>query len=239
MAITLAFEKRDATTQKPAALRSSGKLPAVFYGRKQESTSISVSRSEFDKVLKKAGANTVVTLKSAVDEVDALIHDVDRHPVTGVTRHVDFYVFEKGQKLKIKIPIEFIGVSPAVKDLGGVLVKVLHTVEVEAAPKDLAQKIAVDISPLVSFTSVILAKEISLPAGVSLVTAPDEVIASVYEPKEEVVEEVSPDISQIEVVKKGKEVKKGEEGTTAETEAATVEKKEKKDEKTEKKSEKK
>lgn len=208
--LTLQYEKRDAK-QKPNALRRSGKLPAIFYGRSQTSTPITLSAKEFEQVWKKAGENTVVSLQGGDDEVQALIHDVDKHPVTGDVRHADFYVFEKGQKLKIKIPIEFTGVSPAVKDLGGVLVKVLHELEIEAEPKDLPRSIIIDVSPLATFESVITAKEVKLPPGVALIASPDEVVASVYEPKEEVVEEApAPDLSQIEVQKKGKEAAEGE-----------------------------
>lgn len=209
MAITLQFEKRDAKVA-PNTLRNAGKIPAVFYGRKQKSTSITIATRDFEKVWKKAGEHTIVNLENKGEEVQALLHAVDKHPVTGTPRHADFYVFEKGQKLKIKIPIEFIGVSPAVKDLGAVLVKVVHDLEIEAAPKDLPQKLEVNISSLVAFGNVITAKEIALPAGVSLVVAPDDVIASVYEPKEEVVEEVPVDLSTIEVAKKGKEPVEGE-----------------------------
>src|SRR3989338_4695093 len=215
MAIGLKFEKRDPKAS-PNTLRRAGKMPAVFYGRKQSSTPISIAQREFEKVWKKAGENTVVNLESEGDEVQALIHDVDRHPVSGVPQHADFYVFEKGQKLKIKIPIEFTGVSPAVKDLGAVLVKVVYDLEIEAAPKDLPQKIQVDISSLAAFGNVITAKEIKLPEGVSLVVSSDDVIASVYEPKEEVVEEAPVDLSTIEVAKKGKEPVPGEADAAAE-----------------------
>src|SRR3989344_6687713 len=211
MALTLAYEKRDAKA-RPKTLRNSGKLPAVFYGRKQASTPIVISAREFEKVWKRACESAIVNLQSGSEEVQALINDVDKHPVTGAVRHADFYVFEKGQKLKIKIPIECTGVSPAVKDLGAVLVKVMHDLEIEAEPKNLPQKLEVDISSLATFESVITAKEVKLPEGVALVASPDEVVASVYEPKEEVVEEAPVDLSAIEVVKKGKEVPEGEEG---------------------------
>ena len=194
----------------PNTLRNAGRIPAVFYGSKQKSTSITISTRDFEKVWKKAGEHTVVNLKNENEEIPALFHAVDKHPVTGVPRHADFYVFEKGQKLKIKIPIEFIGVSPAVKDLGAVLVKVVHDLEIEAAPKDLPQKLEVNISSLDAFGKVITAKEIVLPDGVILVVSPDDVIVSVYEPKEEVVEEVPVDLSTIEVAKKGKEPVPGE-----------------------------
>ncbi|MES2087861.1 MAG: 50S ribosomal protein L25 [Patescibacteria group bacterium] len=201
--------------EKLADLRSSGKMPAVYYGKKQASTPVSVSLVEFMKVFKKAGESTVVTLKTKEGELDSLIYDVDRDPLSDSPRHADFYVFEKGQKIKIKIPLEFTGVAPAVKDLGGVLVKVLREIEIEASPKDLPSVLHVDVSTLVNFESQALAKDIILPEGVVLVEKPEEVVASVYEPKEEVVEVAPVDLSKIEVVAKGKEVKEGEEGAEA------------------------
>ncbi len=214
MVIALAYEERD-TKEKPAVLRRAGKIPAVFYGAKQKAVSVALSAKEFEKVFKKAGENTVVVLQNSGGDVETLVQQVDRHAVSGAVLHADFYAFEKGQKLKVKVPIEFIGIAPAVKDLGGVLVKVLRELEIEAAPKDLPHHIAVDVSPLVSFESVITAKQIVLPPRVVLITNPDEVVISVYEPKEEVVEVAPVDLSAIEVTKKGKEVKEGEEGAVA------------------------
>ena len=215
--LTINVENRN-KNEKPNVLRNAGKLPAVYYGRKQASTPVTVSAADFSKVLKKAGESTVVTLKTAQGDMDSLIYDIDRDPVSGTVRHADFYVFEKGQKIKIKIPLEFTGVSPAVKELGGVLVKVLREIEIEATPKDLPHVLIVDISKLATFESQVLAKDISLPSGVTLITNPEEVVASVYEPKEEVVEVVPVDLSTIEVLKKGKEVKEGEESVVASAE---------------------
>ena len=211
-------EPRDSSI-KLSTIRKAGKMPAVFYGKKQVSTSVTVSAVEFSKVFKKAGESTVVILKSKQGIHESLIHAVDRDPISGMPRHADFYVFEKGQKIKVKVPIEFEGISPAVKELGGVLVKVLREIEIEASPKDLPRELRADISKLVNFQSVILAKDITIPPSVTLVTHQEEVVASVYEPKEEVVEEAPVDLSAIEVEKKGKEAKEGEEVISAENEA--------------------
>jgi large subunit ribosomal protein L25 len=100
--------------------------------------------------------------------------------------------------------LEFIGESAAVKG-GGVLVKVMHEISIEAMPKDLPSEIKVDISSLVDYESQIKASDLILPAGVELKIEADEVIALVQEPKEEVIEESAPiDLSSIEVEKKGK-----------------------------------
>lgn len=229
----LKVEKRD-LKEGLDMLRKSGKVPAVFYGPKEPSTPIKLTLSDFKKAWKTAGESTVISLEGNGVEAEVLIQDVDLDPVTDVPIHVDFYAIEKGKKLKVDVPLEFIGVSPAVKDLGAVLVKVLHTIEIEALPKDLPHKLEVDISVLVAFDSVSTAKDIKLPAGVTLKTKPEEVVASVYEPKEEVIEVAPVDLSSIEVEKKGKEAKEGVEGEAAVAPAEAV-----KDEKGAKKEEKK
>lgn len=201
----LKVEMRDKSV-KLDLLRKEGRLPAVFYGKKEASTPISVSKIDFLKAWKEAGESTVINLETPNGVVESLIHDVDFDPVTGTPRHADFYVFEKGHKVKIDIPLEFVGVSPAVKDLGGILVKVMHEVKVEAQPKDLPHNIEVDISTLLTFESQVLAKDLVLPHGVELIENGEEVVALVSQPREEKEEESKPiDLSAIEVEKKGKE----------------------------------
>ena len=164
----------------------------------------------------------MVTLKDATAEVDVLIHDVDVDPVSDIPRHADFYVFEKGKKLEISVPLTFVGVAPVVKDLGGSLVKALHELKISADPQHIPHSIEVDVSSLVDFDSQILAEQIKLPEGVDLVELPAEVVASGARPKEEEVEETTPvDLSSIEVEKKGK---KEEEGVPEAPEKAEKEK---------------
>jgi large subunit ribosomal protein L25 len=224
--ITLTATKRD-LKEDVDALRKNGKIPAIFYGPKEKATPITVSTVEFIKVFKKAGESSVVVLKEGKEEHETLIYDVDVHPVTGAPRHADFYVIEKGKKVKVKVPLVFEGVSPAVKDLGGILVKVIRELEIEASPKDLPHEVKVSIAPLAELTSVITAKDIQLPAGVSLIEKADEIIASIAVAKEEV-EEVKPiDMSAIEVTKKGKEAKEGEAPVEGAAEAPKKEEKKK------------
>ncbi len=212
--LTLKVEKRDPKASL-SDIRKEGKMPAVFYGKKEESTPIMLSYAVFEKTLKEAGESTIINLNGDGIDVDVLIHEIDSDPVTDKPRHADFYAIEKGKKIEIDVPLEFVGVAPAVKILGGVLVKVMHEIKIEALPKDLPQKIEVDISVLNTFEDVVTAKDLKLPNGVEIKEKEDEVIVSVYEPKDEVVEAVPVDLSTIEVQKKGKEAKEGEatEGT--------------------------
>lgn len=213
--LSLTIEKRD-TKANPETLRKSGKLPAIYYGPKEVSTAVCVPMVEFKKVWKKAGESSVIILKDGVTEHEVLIHDIDVHPLSGEPRHADFYVIEKGKKVQVAIPIVFEGVSPAVKDKGGILVKVRRDIEIEAAPRDLPHEFKVDISKLIELTDVIQIKDLVLPTGVELKVNADEIIASIAVAKEEVEEAPAAiDMSAIEVEAKGKEVKEGDAGAEA------------------------
>ena len=207
----IAVEKRD-TKNTPDFLRANGKIPGVFYGKKEASTPIVVSKAEFKKVWKEAGETSIVELVGEGVDLQALIYFVDLDPVTDQPVHVDFYAIEKDKKLEIDIPVVFIGIAPAVRDLGGILVKVLHEIKVEALPKDLPKEITVDISSLETMDSQVLAKDVKLPVGVSLAVKPEEVVAAITKLVEEKVEVAPVDLSTIEVEKKGKEETEGTEG---------------------------
>lgn len=204
MTINLKAEKRK-KIGKLDTLRKDGFLPAVFYGHKKEATPIQIKKIDFIKAWKNAGESTVIKLEIPEGDVEALIHEVDFDPVTNEPRHADFYVFEKGHKVEIAVPIEFIGESPAVKELGGSLMKILHELKIKADPSDLPHQIEVDISSIIELEGQILAKDIVLSKGVELMENSEEVVVTVATPKAEKKEEETPvDLSSIEVEKKGK-----------------------------------
>ncbi len=207
--LTLKGELRDPKV-KLEAIRAQGFIPAVFYGHKEPSTPCVFNLGEFKKVWKAAGESTIVVLDTPKGKINALIHEVQVDPVQGQPIHADFYAVEKGQEVSVNIPLEFVGVSEAVKNLGANLVKVLHEVEVKALPENLPHSLEVDISVLATLDSQVAAHDIVLPKGVTLVTHADEVVALAAAPKEEVVEAAPMDLSKIEVEKKGKKEEEAE-----------------------------
>lgn len=203
--LELKIEKRD-KIGKASKRRLGGKMPAVFYGRKEASVPISVSLREFEKVWKEAGESSVIMLTGLDEDKEALIQEVDFHPVSGKLRHADFYIIEKGKKVRVKVPLEFIGEAPAVKELSGTLVKVLYELEIEVLPRNLPKNIEADISKLKDFESRIVVRDLVLPEDAEALVPADEVVALVTEVTEEVEEEPeAPDLSEIEVEQKGKQ----------------------------------
>jgi len=209
--LTLTAKNRDIKGDLEA-LRKGGELPAVFYGAGKESTSISIPTVEFKKIWNKAGESSTVKITTPEGSVDVLIHEVQVDPVSDEPIHVDFLVIDMKKKITVEVPLEFTGVSEAVKGGLGTLVKVLHEVEVEALPADLPHNFIIDISKLQTVDSQILVSDIKLPTGVIMITKGTEVVASIALQKEEK-EEVAPvDLSAIEVEKKGKKEEEGEAG---------------------------
>lgn len=204
MTITLTFENRTERGKKLRKLREAEKIPAVVYGPKEDTISISLDGREFEKAFKQAGESTVVVLKGGGEEREVLIHDISFDPLRGNISHVDFYAVKKGQKVTVHVPLNFVGEAPAIK-LGGSLTKALHELEVTAEPSKLPHEIEVDISSLNTFEDHIRVKDLNLPKGVEVVNNPEDTVALVSEAEEEVEEAPIVDISAIEVEAKGKE----------------------------------
>lgn len=188
--LTLDVQTRDAKEQA-SALRKRGLVPAVFYGPKEASTPIAVDERALARTWREAGETTIIALKGVGDQKDTLIRDMQFDPVTGALVHVDFYVLEKGKKIRINIPLEFQGVAPAEKS-GAVIVKTLHEVEIEVAPAELPQHLVVDLSKLINVGDHLSVKDISLPASASFITDAEEIVASATEFKEEKAEITPP-----------------------------------------------
>jgi large subunit ribosomal protein L25 len=202
--INLKVKKRE-PKENLDELRGQELIPAIVYGPKQEALSISIEMSDFRQAWRKAGESSVIVLQGLDQDIEALVQDMDVHPVSGQVRHVDFYAIERDKKIHVNVPLEFIGTSPAVKELGGTLIKVLHEVEVETLPRDIPKQIEVDISLIKDFDTHFHVKDLKLPEAVSVLAQPDDVVALVSEGKEEVEEEAKTDVSEVEIEKKGKE----------------------------------
>lgn len=212
MSPQLNAEKRDIFGKKLKISREQGKLPAVFYGKGRETVPLFVNMKEFEKIWKKAGESTLIELNKDKKKIaDVLINDVAIDPLSDLPLHVDFYAVEMDKLIRTKIPLVFEGVAPAVKELGGILVKVIHEIEIEALPKDLPHEFKIDVSKIATFDDHITVKDIKAPAGVKIIAKPEEVIVLAELPKEEI-EQPTITIDQVEVEKKGKKPVEGEEG---------------------------
>ncbi len=189
-----------ASSEKASKVRELGFIPAVIYGPKEEAKSLKVPYNEFLRVWHRAGESTIVDLKGLDENKEVLIKDVQWHPVKDTPIHIDFYAIERGKTLTLTVPLEFVGEAPAEKK-GGVVVRVMHELEIETRPRNIPQHIEVDLSSLEDLDSVITVADIKMPEGVEALADKDEVVVSVSEQAEEL-EEATQDESTEEGVEK-------------------------------------
>ena len=213
--LVLNTEKREIFGKKLFNEREAGKLPIAVYGPKEETKHYFVKQNEFLKIWKQAGESSIVKLDVGGKNKDILIQEVQLHGITGKPLHADFYVIQEGMKVKVSVPLKFEGEAPAIKAFGGVLVKVMQELEVEAAAADLPHEVIVNISSLNTLEDRVLVKDLKIGAGVKVTAVPEQIVALVskIEEKEEEEEAGPIDLTKIEVEKKGK---KEEEGAPAE-----------------------
>jgi large subunit ribosomal protein L25 len=187
-------------------LRKAGIIPAHLFGRKEASQAIQLNAVTLEHFLRKHAATNIVLLKLPDNTTQtALIRHIQHDPVTDKVLHVDFFRIAMGERVKVKLPLRFVGEAPAVKDAGGVLLHLLDTLEVECQASDLVEHIDVNISSLAEIDDILHAKDIALPPNYTLLTDPDESVVKVgatrAELAEEAVTETKAETTKVETTK--------------------------------------
>jgi len=212
----LAVKTRDVLGKKVKALRREGLIPAELYGHGFENIHLALPAKEFNKVLKAAGATSVVTLLLGKESKSAMIHEIARDSVTSEIIHVDLHQVRMDELVKADVPLEFVGEAPAIKAFSAVINKSMSEIEVEAFPQDLPHSLIVDLSVLDELDKTIYVKDIKRPKGVTFLIDAETAVATATPPAPE--EVVAPaetvDVSAIktegEEKKAEREAQKGE-----------------------------
>jgi large subunit ribosomal protein L25 len=201
-------------------LRSSGRVPAVVYGRHDQPQNLEINAKELEDLLHHSGSeNILVDLAVKEDQRPkrlALVQQIQHHPLSGKVLHLDFHEVAENEKVTIYVPVETVGEAAGVKTGGGVLSHVLFKVKARALPKDLPEQLVVDVSHL-EVNQAIHIGELKAPPGVELLGDKAAPVVSCTIPRaevEEVVAEAAPmDAGAVEMLKEKKE--EGEEGEAA------------------------
>jgi large subunit ribosomal protein L25 len=212
--ITLKAEKRGHISKGLYALRQSGQLPAVLYGPGFDTLSIQLPVKDTTKKLNGLSGSTLIHLSVEGKEYQVLLREVQRDSIRQDIVHVDFYAVPPDRIIKVRVPLEFTGISVAVRDFGGVLVHLVSDLTVECLPKDLVSKIKVDLGALMKIGDAIAIKDINLPAGINVHMDMHENVVTVTAQaaeEEPVVVAGAAATPDVEVIEKGKKLEEGEE----------------------------
>lgn len=193
MSVSLAAQPRSGSGKSAArALRRAGRIPAVVYGHHVPSESLSLDGHELERLLASISTeNTLIDLSvDGGNSRSVLIREVQTHPVRPDVLHVDFYQVTAGEKLRLGVPIRFVGIPVGVRDEGGILHEDLREVEVECLPRDIPEAVELDISELAVGESVYV-RDLRLPKG-EIMNDADLAVCSVVLPRA-AVEAVTPE----------------------------------------------
>jgi len=208
--IVLKLQKRETVGKGLAKIRRDGLVPAVVHDHGNPSIVVMGVYSDIAKVFNVAGKHHPVVLNIDGKSQSVIIKDVDIDPVKNLIAHVVFQAIRQDEKIETEVPISMVGDSPAQK-IGLLLIPHLSVVEVEALPKDLPDKLVLDITSLAEIGDKLTAESLVIPSGVTMITEPDILIVSVEETKAQISEE-----------DEAAEAAEGEEGAEGEpTEGAT------------------
>lgn len=177
--IQIPAQNRTSLGKNVTALRTEGFIPAIVYGNGFENQSVQVLKSDLLKLGNHPSSSTIFELKMPDGSFQVLLHDYQKHVLSGDFLHIDFLRVNQNKKITAEVPVELTGESPVVKELGGVLVTGIHEVEIRALPADLPERIMVDLSMIKEFNTPIHVRDLALSAKVEVLSSLDAVIASV------------------------------------------------------------
>ena len=180
---TLSATRRTEIGKSVSLLRKAGRVPAVVFGHGLDSIAVSLDAHEFDHVRQTVHSNTIIELKIDGKEVHrVLVHGIQIDPRHRRLLHVDLFALKKGEEVTVEIPLHTTGESYAVVRLGGTLLHNIDRIKVRAQPEKLPESLEFSIESLVDFDMAIHLRDLPLPAGVTLLSDPDEVVAKVAAP---------------------------------------------------------
>jgi len=207
--LQLKAKKREVLGRKIKRLRAENLLPAILYGPKIKNTPLVLDYKSFEKIWRQAGESSLINLEIEGEKKKylVLIHDIQQDPLGDKIIHVDLYQPDLEKKVTAWVPLVIVGEAPAVKNLGGTLVRNLDEVEVRALPKDLPHEIKVDVGNLKEIHDEVLIEDLQIPDNVEILKNPKEVVVTVAPPEriEEELAEEKEEVKEPEVIKEKKE----------------------------------
>ena len=182
--LKLKAEVRQATGRKVKQLRQQGIVPAVLYGHGSEATSLQISAKSLAKVLAQAGTHQLIALEIDKQKPQmTLARDIQRDVIRRNYMHVDFYAVRMDEKVTAQVPLVMVGVSPAVKDKGGILTQGLDELEIECFPADLISAIEIPIGGLLEFNDTIHVSQLTVPDTVTILSDLDSMVVKIEAPR--------------------------------------------------------
>lgn len=179
--IELSVVKREILGKKVRFLRRKGIIPTHVFGHDIESLALQCEAAQLRRVLAKAGATRLISLKldKAEEPRNVVVREIQREPDTGELLHVDFYQVKMTEKIEMKVPIVLIGEAPALKSKDNMLYQELSNLNIECLPAQIPQSIEIDLSVLAETDQSIHVRDVVLGEGIAILNNPEQIVVKV------------------------------------------------------------
>jgi len=224
-----AYPRTQTRHGKVKQLRTTGRVPAVIYGRETKPQNLELNAREIgDLISHSVSENLLVDLSVENDSRAkrlALVQEIQHHPIDGKVLHVDFHEVSETEKVTVQVPVETVGEAAGVKNGGGVLEHVLFRLKVRSLPKDLPEQLLIDVTALELGKSIHIG-EIKAPEGVEILGDKKIAVVSVALPRaeEEPTAVETKAASDVEMTKEKKDEEGAEGAAPAKADAKGAEK---------------
>ena len=183
-------------------LRTDECIPAVVYGL-NDNVSLSINPKELRKLIEAKGRNVLIELKVDGDSAknrNVVLKEMQTHPLKPGWVHIDFLEIDISKKIKVKVPVFLVGVSPGEKQ-GGIVNQIIRALEIESLPNDIPEKFEVDMSG-VELNQMVRVSDLNLGESVEVLNDPNDIVLNVHLEK---VKEEEPEVEEGEEGEEGKE----------------------------------
>lgn len=204
----LEAQPRNVVGKKVGALRRTGQVPVVVYGPKTQPLNLQIPYRPLQIALMKAGGTNLIDITFDGTTQTVLARDVQRDVLRGDILHVDFFAVDLLVKIKIDVPIHFVGESPAVNTRKGILLTGPTMLSIETLPSHLLSQIEVDLSDLNEVGDAVHVRDLKLDADITILNDPEEMLARISQSSAARSEEdeaaEAEAAGEVEIIKKGK-----------------------------------
>lgn len=177
-----------------STIRKNKKVPGIVYGKTQDPISFCLDSSAFLRLYRKAGESSIINLKVGKEDLEVLVHQTQKHPITGDFTHVDFYAITRWEALQTNIHINFVWESQAKKD-GAIIEESMKEISVKCLPRNLVDHFDADLSLLVEAGQFIRVSDLGIdPEKYELLASEEDVVASAVTPRVEIIEDTAPEM---------------------------------------------
>ncbi len=165
--------------KKVKRLRKQGIVPISVYGPNIDPMPLQVQYRPLEVALMNAGGTNLIDINVDGKAYPVLARDVQRDVMKGTIEHVDFFAVDENTKIKVSIPVNLVGSSPAVVAREGILITGTNAIEVETLPSKIINEVVVDLSELKAVGDSISVGDLKFDEGTTVLNDPEEMLARV------------------------------------------------------------